>query len=94
MLSSSSAQAVKRLDAMLASSAAAGTRSSEASAAAGAALLRRLDDESNAVVQAALSCDSLIQLPPIAVFEGLASCFHRAIQQVLSGGPRLLRSDL
>lgn len=73
------AQAVQRLDAVACSAAA---TNGEAAAAAGAALLRRLHDDAPAVVQAVLSCASLLRLPPAAVFEGLAACFERASQQV------------
>lgn len=72
-------QAVQRLDALASSAAAAG---SEAGAVAGAALLRRLQDDSPAVVLAVLDAASLLVLPPAAVFDGLAGCFTRALQQV------------
>ncbi|PRW61623.1 hypothetical protein C2E21_0211 [Chlorella sorokiniana] len=69
--------AVQRLDAL----AAAAPPGSEAAAAAGTALLRRLHDDSPTVVQAVLDAPSLLRLPPAAVFDGLASCFDRAMQQ-------------
>lgn len=70
---------MQRLDALASSAAAAGT---ETAAVAGAALLRRLQDDVPAVVLAVLGADSLLRLPPAAVFDGLAACFDRAVAQV------------
>jgi hypothetical protein len=69
---------VQRLDALASSPTADGA----AAAAAGAALLRRLQDDAPAVVLAALSATSLLKMPPAALFDGLAECFDRALDQV------------